>query len=226
MCASPNGVIVKIVALSDTHGFHKNLKIPDGDMLIHAGDFSMRAKLNDVVQFAEWFKKQPHQYKIVVAGNHDVYCDGQKEWTKEEFFPAIYLDHEEATVHGYKVFGSPYSSCIYEPSPWSFDYPPKGPRSKALWSQIPEFTDILITHGPPKGVGDWVPDIHPKEDHNVGDANLLYYVKQRLPRVHIFGHIHEGYGVHTYPFFTTRFYNACICNRQYKPDNPITVFDL
>jgi len=217
---------MKIVALSDTHGFHKKLTIPDGDMLIHAGDFSMRAGLRDVVEFAKWFKAQPHQYKIIVAGNHDCYCEGDRQWTRDEFYPAIYLCHEEATVHGCKVFGSPYSSSIFEPSPWSFDYPKEGPRSEALWSQIPEYTDILITHGPPKGICDWVPDVHPSESNNVGDENLTFHIKRALPRVHIFGHIHEGYGAYMSPLFSTRFYNACVCNRQYKPVNPVLTFDL
>jgi Icc-related predicted phosphoesterase len=202
------------------------MDIPDGDMLICAGDFSMRAKNFEVTQFAEWFNKQPHQFKVIVPGNHDVYCETDPHFAREEFAPATYLCHEEKEVNGYRVFGSPYSSSIYEPSPWSFDYNPKGPRSEAIWSQIPDNIDILITHGPPKGILDRVFDPHVGEDPHVGDVNLLYHVKRGLPRVHIFGHIHEAYGSYIRDTWTTRFYNVCICDVHYQPSNPVTVFDL
>jgi Icc-related predicted phosphoesterase len=217
---------MKIVAISDTHGFHNKLTVPDGDMLICAGDFSMKAKALDVQEFAEWFNKQPHEFKVIVAGNHDMACEPWNDWTHETFLPAVYLNHEEATVGGLRIFGSPFSSSIYEPSPWSFDYNPKGPRSEALWSQIPDHLDILITHGPPKGILDKVAKTHPREDANVGDVNLLYHVKRALPRAHVFGHIHEGAGAYESDCWTTKFYNACICDAKYKPTNPVTVFNL
>ena len=217
---------MRIVALSDTHGFHKKLTVPDGDLLICAGDFSMKAQQKHVVDFAQWFKGQPHKHKIIVPGNHDMYCETAHGWTRQEFFPAIYLNHEECYVGGYKVFGSPYSSSIYEPSPWAFDYDPKGLLSEHLWKQIPENLDILITHGPPKGICDRVAMPKMGEDPHVGDVNLLYYVKQRLPRIHIVGHIHEGYGQYISDCWTTRFYNVCVCDVHYKPVNPVTVIDL
>lgn len=217
---------MRIVAISDTHGYHKRLTIPEGDMLICAGDFSMRAKSYEVTQFAEWFNQQPHKYKVIVPGNHDVACEGDRPWCKEEFSPAVYLDHEESKVAGYRVFGSPYSSSIYEPSPWAFDYPPNGDRSERLWSQIPDGIDILITHGPPKGILDVVLDPHVGEDQHVGDVNLLYHVKRVIPKVHIFGHIHEGYGKYISPVWTTEFYNVCVCDVHYQPRNPVTVIDL
>jgi Icc-related predicted phosphoesterase len=220
---------MRIVALSDTHLFHKRLAIPDGDMLIHAGDFSMRAKFGDVVEFATWFKSQPHQYKLLIAGNHDCYCDTHHGWTREEFFPAIYLCHEEVTVGGYRIFGSPYS-----PSPgyrnnhssWSFDYPRPGPRARELWSQIPYGLDILITHGPPKGILDLIPrDLcDPGEDPHIGDEDLAREVERACPKIHIFGHIHEGHG--TMQQSKTRFYNVSVCDDRYQPNNPITIINL
>jgi Icc-related predicted phosphoesterase len=217
---------MRIVALSDTHGYHKKLTVPDGDMLICAGDFSMRAKLHHVTDFARWFKSQPHQFKIIVAGNHDMYCEDVPAWAREEFSPAIYLDHEEAEVNGYRIFGSPYSGAIHDPSNWAFDYNPKGTQPEYLWSQIPENLDILITHGPPKGILDHVKFVNIEEDANVGDARLLHHVKRTLPRIHIFGHIHEGFGSYKSELYTTQFYNVCVCDVDYKPTNPITVFDL
>lgn len=217
---------MRIVAISDTHGYHRNLQIPDGDLLIHAGDFSMRAKQTDVMMFAEWINKQPHKHKIVVPGNHDCYCEDEDSWSREEFKPAIYLNHSETEIEGYRIFGSPYSSAIYDPSPWSFDYPPDGEFSKRIWEQIPDHLDVLITHGPPKGIRDRVESPHKGEDPHVGDVNLLLAVKNKLPRVHIFGHIHEGYGSYESHVWTTRFYNVSVCDVKYLPINPITVIDL
>jgi len=217
---------VKFVVLSDTHGYHKQLKVPDGDFLIHVGDFSMRANHTAVIEFARWMKSLPHKHKIIVAGNHDVCLEGDRLWAKEEFAPAHYLMHEKLTLDGFRFFGSPYSSAIREPSDWSFDYPPNGQRSKDLWEQIPKNLDVLITHGPPKGILDLVKFTHKGEEPNVGDVNLLRQVMEVEPRVHVFGHIHEGYGVYQHPTRRTRFFNVSICNLDYRPVNPITVFDL
>jgi Icc-related predicted phosphoesterase len=217
---------MRIIAISDTHGYHRRLTIPEGDMLICAGDFSMRARLTDVVQFGDWFNNQPHEHKIIVCGNHDVFAEGEEHFTRAAFAPAVYLNHEEATIAGYRIFGSPYSGSIYDPSPWAFDYNPRGDRSHAIWSQIPDGIDILITHGPPKGILDRVLAPHLGEDPHVGDKNLLDSVKRSLPRVHIFGHIHEAYGSYESDLYTTKFYNACICDVRYDPINPVTVIDL
>jgi Icc-related predicted phosphoesterase len=218
---------MRIVALSDTHGYHKQFRwIPEGDLLIHAGDFSMRAQEHHVIEFSNWFNALPHKHKIIIPGNHDMACETDRAWAAEEFAPAIYLDHESCEVMGYKIFGSPYTNSIYEPSPWFFDYPRYSERSKELWSQIPENLDILITHGPPYMIADLVPHVHDFEDPHVGDANLLARVNQTMPRIHIFGHIHEGYGSYLSAAAKTRFYNVCICDGDYKPVNPMTVIDL
>lgn len=217
---------MKIVALSDTHGYHKKLTIPDGDFLIHVGDFAMRANRSTVYEFAQWFKAQPHAHKIIIAGNHDVCLEGDRRWAVEEFAPAHYLMHEKVTLGGLTFFGSPFSPAIYDPSDWSFDYPPNGTRSRDLWDNIPKGIDVLITHGPPKGILDLVKSPHPGEDPHVGDVNLLHRVMTIRPRVHLFGHIHEGYGTYQHPTVRTRFFNVSICNLDYRPVNPITVFDL
>lgn len=219
---------MRLVCLSDTHGFHKSLKVPDGDILIHAGDFSMRAKTSHVVEFATWIKSLPHKHKIVVPGNHDMACETQEIWAREEFAPAIFLIHEYATVAGLQIFGSPYSSAISDPSDWCYDYPRYGERGRRLWRHIEpnRKLDILITHGPPHGIGDLVLNSHLGEDPNVGDVTLKRVVTEVNPKVHIFGHIHEGYGEYTIPTCDTKFYNVSVCTISYKPTNPIRVIDL
>ena len=60
------------VCISDTHGLHESLApLPEGDVLIHAGDCLGSGSLRSLEAFAEWFEAQPHRHKILVAGNHD-----------------------------------------------------------------------------------------------------------------------------------------------------------
>lgn len=218
---------MRIVAISDSHGFHDRLAIPDGDVFICAGDFSMRAKNAHVVEFARWIDSLPHRHKIVVPGNHDMACDGFEAWAREEFSPAVFLRHDFQVVGGLRVFGSAYSSSIFEPSRWCYDYPRYGERGKALWNTIRQFPDldVLITHGPPYGMGDRVLSVHRGEDPHVGDQTLLAVVEDTMPKVHISGHIHEGYGSHVGKN-GTRFYNVSVCDVNYAPVNPVTVIDL
>jgi len=214
--------IMKLIALSDTHGFHRNLTIPDGDVLIHAGDFSMRAKTKHVIEFADWFKSLPHKHKIVIAGNHDRACESlSRQWVKDTFFPAIYLDHEYHEIDGVTFFGSPYTSAIYDPSDWSFDYPRGGERGKRLWDMVHDGPrmDVLITHGPPYGILDMVSCPHVNEDPHVGDKDLLRAIEKHAPSAHIFGHIHEGYGIVSHG--DTTFYNVSTCTEDYKATNSI-----
>lgn len=64
---------VKVVCISDTHD--QTVKIPPGDILIHAGDLTNAGTAADIQKQLDWLKSQPHQVKIVIAGNHDSYFD-------------------------------------------------------------------------------------------------------------------------------------------------------
>uniref|UniRef100_A0A8C5BL02 Metallophosphoesterase domain containing 1 n=1 Tax=Gadus morhua TaxID=8049 RepID=A0A8C5BL02_GADMO len=76
--------------------------------------------------------------------------------------------------------------------PWYYGWGFNLPRGQALldkWNQIPDSTDILVTHCPPLGFLDWVP----KKMQRVGCMELLNTVQRRVqPKLHVFGHIHEG----------------------------------
>ncbi|MEO1171874.1 MAG: metallophosphoesterase, partial [Myxococcota bacterium] len=63
--------MVRIVAISDTHNQHDALDVPDGDVLVHAGDMSGHGHLRELEAFAAWCEAQPHRHKVVIAGNHD-----------------------------------------------------------------------------------------------------------------------------------------------------------
>jgi len=158
---------VRFVCVSDTHGLEKRLtvKIPDGDVLIHAGDFTNTGELQQIEAFSEWMKSLPHEHKIVIAGNHDITLhpiyyknywkrfhskpyDGDKCKAAMQHF--TYLEDEATTVCGYRVYGSPWQPEFCQ---WAFNLT-RGPECRSAWEQIPSDTEILITHGPPLGHGD------------------------------------------------------------------------
>ena len=61
---------MRVVCISDTHQRH-GLHIPEGDVLIHAGDVTDRGDLKELTRFRDWFSKLKFEHKIIVAGNHD-----------------------------------------------------------------------------------------------------------------------------------------------------------
>src|ERR1700684_441941 len=63
---------LRLVLISDTHQLHRELEVPDGDILIHAGDFTMFGRTKaEITDFAGWLGGLPHRYKILVPGNHE-----------------------------------------------------------------------------------------------------------------------------------------------------------
>ena len=102
-----------------------------------------------------------------------------------------------------------HSATICRFNDWAFSTE-RGEESMKLWNTIPTETDILVTHGPPLGHGDLCVD-----GHRAGCAALLHAVEERVkPRIHAFGHIHEGYGATTNG--ETLFLNASNCNVNYN----------
>jgi Icc-related predicted phosphoesterase len=208
--------VLKLVLISDTHGKHDQVVLPEGDVLIHAGDFCMgdrRGKIKELSSFATWFAKQPHRHKIVIAGNHDwateAFMKEEAEWIlrKDFFSTAHYLRDSEVTINGVKFYGSPWQPTFYD---WAFNAD-RGPDIKTRWDKIPQDTKVLITHGPPMGILDRVwNDI-------VGCADLTNAVARIKPKVHVFGHIHCGYGFKL--FNGTQFYNAALCDEAYNLRN-------
>jgi Icc-related predicted phosphoesterase len=199
---------MRIVTISDTHGYHDKLEVPDGDLLVHAGDMSMRGRLDEVEAFDRWLAQLPHRHKIVIAGNHDFCFEKQPREARALLRHAIYLQDEAVEIEGVKIYGSPWQ-------PWFFDWAFNLPRGLALaekWAQVPDDTQLLITHGPAMGIGDTTYD-----GRHVGCEDLLRRVRQVKPRLHVFGHIHEAAG--RYDIDGTIFVNASI----EEPDKPVVI---
>ncbi|MBP8001614.1 MAG: metallophosphatase domain-containing protein [Chloroflexi bacterium] len=196
-----------IVAISDTHGLHHLIDIPPGDVLIHSGDLSATGTLSEVAEFNAFLGSLPHRHKIVVAGNHDLCFEQQPAAARAILTNAIYLEDEAVTLEGLKFYGSPWQPRFLD---WAFNLD-RGPEIRAKWELIPPDTDVLITHGPPYGIRDYIIEIQDR----VGCEDLLEVVAQIRPRYHFFGHIHDSAGV-TMRYGTT-FVNSSICDMQYQP---------
>lgn len=206
---------MKIVATSDTHSRHGEIEVPDGDVFIHAGDFSKRGRENELIDFNNWLGTLPHSTKIVVAGNHDWCFEKQPERSRELLTNAIYLKDSSVTIDSIKFYGSPWQPWFFD---WAFNLE-RGPALAEKWQWIPEDVDVLVTHGPPLGHGDMT-----VRGEAVGCADLLQRVHEVKPRLHIFGHIHEGAGV-TENEHTT-FINASALDFQYNVAYTCACFEI
>lgn len=214
------------VCLSDTHGLHDKVTVPEADVLLYTGDWSNRGSAIDAYNFASWLGKQPCKHKVVIAGNHDLFAEQNYDLTKRVFAEngCIYLMNEEVIVEGYKIYGSPFTPEFYN---WSFMLARHEIYDK-VWSKIPLDTDILLTHGPMYGVMDKVGRIYGDEiDPHVGCKGLSKRISElNNLKLFVFGHIHPGYGFMPTPSLPglTKKVNASICNEKYQALNkPIEV---
>ena len=128
---------IKIICISDTHSTRPN--IPDGDILLHAGDLTNNGTFLELQDQLHWLNALPHAHKVVIAGNHDLLLDA--EFVRkfpgrvEERVGATAADLEwgdikylkdsstTVTIHGrpVKIFGAPRTRGF---GAWAFQYPP------------------------------------------------------------------------------------------------------
>lgn len=185
---------MKIVLIADTHGKHKDIKVPDGDLIICAGDITMLGKKEEINNFLQWYKELPHKYKVFIPGNHDFGFERHTSWCKENIPEnVIYLNDMGTTIEGIKIWGSPITPWFND---WAFNRY-RGLNIQQHWRLIPEDTNILITHGPVYGYADELDPnhCHIGEDPHVGCKDLLDYVEKIKPRLFVCGHIHCNGGV-------------------------------
>jgi len=221
---------MRIVCISDTHGLHRKIRhsLPDGDLLIHSGDISNIGEEYDVKEFIEWFQNlKQYDTKIFCCGNHDMSFERKEPWllnliNDENLSQSdcYYLEDSFMTIEDpefsrpIKIYGTPWQPWFYN---WAFNVP----RDKLYlhWEKIPLDTDILITHGPPQGIGDMN-----LEGESCGCSSLRYYIEKIKPALNVSGHIHEGYSTHIIDGIT--YINASTCTRAYVPSNKPIIVDL
>ncbi|MFX1294854.1 MAG: metallophosphatase domain-containing protein [Promethearchaeota archaeon] len=206
---------LKFVCLADTHMRHNDIEVPDGDILLCAGDFTSYGSKKDVKAFNVFLNTLPHKYKVVIAGNHDFLFEKQPVLAQSLLTNCIYLQDSSVEIEEFLIYGTPWQPWFYD---WAFNLP-RGKLLKEKWNLIPEDTDILITHGPPYGHGDKVIRNGPQ-----GCIDLLDAIRRIIPKYHIFGHIHEGYGITTEG--STTCINASNVDINYKPVNKVITFSI
>mgnify|MGYP003145444938 CR=1 FL=1 len=219
--------MLRIVAVSDTHGRHEDVNISHGDVLIHCGDFSNHGTEKDFFLFLNWLQSQPHEHKLFTPGNHDEWVEQNLSLAKSivEDTPGVtMLINEEHCIDGVKFFGSPFVPTFGD---WSFmlDRDIIGRK----WEQIPEDVTVLFTHGPAYGHGDLAPPwgCSSLRGKVAGDIDLLLRIKEVKPQLHLFGHIHGGYGrTKSDAVPETLFINCAVCTEKYSPDNTAQVVNM
>lgn len=197
-----------IVCIADTHGRHDRLRIPAGDVLVHAGDFTEAGEPGEIDLFLDWLAALPYDRKVFIGGNHEFYIEEHAAYFVEQVqgIPGIvYLQDSGVEIEGVKFWGSPVSPRYYD---WAFNRT-RGPEIRAHWDLIPSDVNVLVTHCPPAEIG----DVNYAGRHE-GCADLRAAVG-RLPqlRLHVFGHIHTGFGVYRDGGVT--FVNAAVLTDNY-----------
>lgn len=206
---------MKCVVISDTHGMYRQVTIPKGDVFIHAGDITRLGSLPELRDFNDWLGDLPHKHKIIIAGNHDWCFEQTNKEARALLTNGTYLQDESLIINGVKFYGSPWQPEFYN---WAFNLP-RGDRLKEKWKLIPNDVDVLISHGPRFGVLDEI-----LSGERVGCSELLNVVDDIQPKFHVFGHIHEAYGV--LQGYRTCSINASSTNVRYEPINPAITFDI
>jgi Icc-related predicted phosphoesterase len=219
---------VRLVCLSDTHNRHAEIDVPAGDVLVHAGDATMRGSRAEVQRFADWLIALPHRHKVFVAGNHDWLFQREPKVAREMLGAGVtYLEDSGVVIDGVSFWGSPWQPWMMS---WAFNLR-RGEPLRRKWELVPAGTDVLVTHTPPHGIQDRVMKITGRafaaatgHDRHVGCEELRAALVRIRPRVHVFGHIHEGYGVTEED--GTRFVNPSCVDMHYREMQPPIVVDV
>ncbi len=214
---------MRIVCLSDTHNCNYKIIVPDGDILIHSGDATINGTELEVEEFLIWYSSLPHKHKIFVAGNHDWLYETNNRFARHltANYGIKYLQDSATEIEGLKIYGSPWQPRFFD---WAFNLN-RGKELADKWKLIPNDTGILVTHGPPNGILDKVSGEYGVEI--TGCEELRSRVKELSNhnlKIHIFGHIHSGYG--KIGEFGIQFVNASNCDEDYLPNNLPIVIDI
>lgn len=211
--------MAKVVCIADTHYSHRNIQIPVGDVLVHAGDFMASGyDLREVDEVNRWLGKLPHRVKIVVPGNHDWAFElpRSRDEAKDRLSNAVVLIDQAYEWEGLRFYGSPWTLPFFR---WAFQK--LEPELQRVWQGIPEDLDVLITHSPPYGIGDLA-----SGSRHAGSRVLRSIVEMVKPRFHVFGHLHHGYGVYELSDSDTVFVNASVLDDWLFPSNRPLILEV
>eukprot|EP01024_Parvocaulis_polyphysoides_P029187 TRINITY_DN26340_c0_g1_i2.p1 TRINITY_DN26340_c0_g1~~TRINITY_DN26340_c0_g1_i2.p1 ORF type:complete len:278 (-),score=36.22 TRINITY_DN26340_c0_g1_i2:133-870(-) len=187
--------MVRLICISDTHnGYEKltekliELHRSDSDILIHAGDMTDRGSTDELQRINSWFGTLPYKHKIAISGNMDgIGLQKMTHDQKQKLFSNVtYLENDEVELEGVKFFGTPYTPRFCGGFQLRDDK-----QAAQMWEKIPEDTQVLVVHGPPKGMMDMT-----SRGMMVGCPELKKKVDEMQDmRVMVWGHIHNAAGM-------------------------------
>lgn len=218
---------MRIVATSDLHGFFP--VIPDCDVCVMAGDvigaMTTEEEREQWIEFRAWGQMlEERGIRLVwIAGNHEFTVQAYPDFARK--LVGTYLEDSGVSIDGVNFWGSPWQPWFHD---WAFNAPQVDPGEEFLetkFSQIPRNIDVLITHSPPAGFHDLVGRRH------TGSLSLNKHVQRVMPTLHVFGHIHHGFGVTQVGEDDRTCVLANVAHTRtqdgrYHPENPPVVFDL
>ncbi|KAL6712412.1 hypothetical protein ACN47E_000289 [Coniothyrium glycines] len=211
--------LVKFLIMSDTHGADLPAMLPECDVLLHCGDFTEDGSPRSISETLGALRKIKAELKLVIAGNHEISLDqryyqgeggsladvqSSQDMVKKGNHGITFLSEGTYTFTlksgaTFSIYASPYTPA-YGSS--AFQYPSGEDRFNPVsitpsWAKnvgttnsiIPQDTDIIITHGPPKYILDTTAD-----GRSAGCEHLRRAVERVKPKLLCFGHVHAGYG--------------------------------
>ena len=205
---------INVTLLSDTHTKEKNVLVNGGDLILHSGDvMNSGYEWEDLYDFLTWFSELPYKMKVFTPGNHDRYIEDKPfdAWKMIREFNdkgVVCLIDDYVEFEGLKIYGSPWQPEFYN---WAFNLPRNGWEIEQKWKDIPDDTDILLTHGPAWGILDTVVN---RRDFNLGCEMLSKRLETLHPLIHNCGHIHSGYGY--VEKNGTHFFNSSVLDERYS----------
>jgi hypothetical protein len=214
---------MRIAAVADLHGHLP--EVPPCDLLLVAGDLTPGgARAGDTEEswltgpFRAWLEEVPATQTVGIAGNHDFLFERAPERVPADL-RWTYLQDGACVAGGLTIWGSPWT-------PWFYDWAFNAPRIDGehflgkIYSGVPDAADVLLLHGPPAGYGDTT-----LSGLRVGSTAALDLVDRLVPRLCVFGHIHEGRG--QWQRAGTRLVNCAAVDVAYEPvPDPVVVLDL
>mmetsp|Transcript_4600 Transcript_4600/g.6292 ORF Transcript_4600/g.6292 Transcript_4600/m.6292 type:complete len:238 (-) Transcript_4600:56-769(-) len=195
---------ISVVCISDTHGCHREVHIPDGDILIHAGDFTHFGKEEDAKDFNDWLGELPHKHKIVVNGNHESNATWSNK-AEEMLHNAKFLLNSQITVGVRNVNVRIHGTQFFWPMNSANPY----------YDKISDPVDIFVCHGPVAGM----------VDGKLGCKMLRQTVERLKPILVVSGHIHQAHG-QCEGLGGIQFVNAANCANGYRIENPAIYVQL
>lgn len=196
---------VRFVAVSDTHRLHDLVDIPQGEVLLHGGDWVANYGreydlMKHMDEFIAWLRERCRRFALVIfiAGNHETFLDpqhsdvGPAKAKLDGFFNdvknCVYLDHNSIQYKGLKIFGSQMMTSRMETEGKRYvsrAFERTEEERKRLWVDIPDGLDVLLTHSPSRG--------------ELGDPCLMRHIEGLTtpPKYHVYGHAHERLGIET-----------------------------